>query len=89
MPVPLTVRHQEVMTALQPLFDLLGVTAEVIYADPPLAIGVGERDDLGRITFTAAVNASDASRGGVVDLGHPQGPDANAELRHFVSVRIV
>lgn len=38
-PIPKQVRQSDLMTAMQPLYELLGVTAMHVYSWPPMVIG--------------------------------------------------
>ena len=89
MDIPLTVKHDDLMAALQPLYDLLGVTPMHVYSDPPLMIG--GRDDLGAITFTVVASPDEDAEypPAVLDSSHPQGPESCEQWRHYVTVKVV
>ncbi len=53
---PSLIRHSELMTAMEPLLDLLGLTSRDIYLDPPLSIGQ-------TVTFTVPESVADRFAG--------------------------
>lgn len=91
--IPVEVKLDDLMAALQPLGELLHVDLAGVYADPPITIGgYGEHDaSRGRITFTippTGVPTAGVRPKGIPDASHPQG-DEWAELRSLVSIEIV
>lgn len=86
MPIPLSVKHSDLMAALQPLYDLLGTSARNIYDEPGITI----RGDL--IEFNVPDSHESDPRGvakGVRAVDHPQGDGSFAEQVHYVRVEVL
>lgn len=93
-----SITHEELETALQPLYELLGVKSNyLLYANPPLTIGgpAGRRVDvMGHVSFAHVVPKDEAA----FDDERPEGTatpwrlqedDPLAEVMQYVTVEVI
>lgn len=87
--VPPTVAHSDFVTAITPLLDLLGVTADDVYMDIHIASVPQSAPAFARISMAVAAGKADDDRGRPAGVSLADAPQEHAELAYTVYTDVI
>ena len=86
--IPESVTHDDFLTAIKPLLDLLGVTDKEIYTDLHI-VGSSAPDEVCRVTTNVVARGSGDGSDFPAGVHLAEAPQDNAELAWPVTVKVV